>query len=263
MEKNPENNGDGQDPTFETLHQFEFVGKIRYFCHMITKDIPFIDIHTHRHCELAMTFGVHPWWLDNPDYQPAQDLFRLETLLKENKIAAIGETGIDRLHKETIDLQIEVFEQHIRLSEQYQKPLIIHNVKGTADILLLHKKYQPRQAWIIHGFNGNESEIHLLINKGIFLSVGESIFYENRKIAKSISSIPLDHLFLETDMSEKTIQEIYEKVAKRLNLPLDVLKERIFANFARLNLDVWNNGMTEPDCSSAIVALRNLDKAMC
>ena len=246
---------------------------------MITRVIPFIDIHTHQQWMassndttltfLAMTYGVHPWWLDSVIARSASDeaihkkLTLLETLLKENRIAAIGETGIDRLHKETIDLQIEVFEQHIRLSEQYQKPLIIHNIKGTADILLLHKKYQPCQAWIIHGFNGNESEIHLLINKGICLSVGESIFYENRKIAKSISSIPLDHLFLETDMSEKTIQEIYEKAAERLNLPLDVLKERIFANFARLNLDVWNNGMTEPGCSSAIVALRNLDKAMC
>ena len=246
---------------------------------MITRVIPFIDIHTHQQWKAsshdttlavhAMTYGVHPWELDSVIARSASDeaiykkLTLLESLLQDNRIVAIGETGIDRLHKETIDLQIEVFEQHIRLSEQYQKPLIIHNVKGTADILLLHKKYQPRQAWIIHGFNSNESEIHLLINKGICLSVGESIFYENRKIAKSISSIPLDHLFLETDMSEKTIQEIYEKAAERLNLPLDVLKERIFANFARLNLDVWNNGMTELDCSSAIVALRNLDKAMC
>ena len=230
---------------------------------MITKDIPFIDIHTHRHCELAMTFGVHPWWLDNPDYQPAQDLFRLETLLKENKIAAIGETGIDRLHKATLPLQIEVFERHILLSEQYQKPLIIHNVRGTDEILRLHKKHQPKQPWIIHGFNGNVAEAQLFIEKGIFLSVGESLFYENRKVTKAISSIPLDHLFLETDTSEKTIQEIYEKAAERLNLPLEVLKERIFANFARLNLDVWNSGMTEHGCSSATMALKSLDGAMC
>ena len=210
-----------------------------------------------------MTFGVHPWWLDDPGYQPAQDLFRLETLLKENKIAAIGETGIDRLHKATLPLQIEVFEKHILLSEQYQKPLIIHNVRGTDEILRLHKKHQPKQTWIIHGFNGNVAEAQLFIEKGIFLSVGESLFYENRKVTKAISSIPLDHLFLETDTSEKTIQEIYEKAAERLNLPLEVLKERIFANFARLNLDVWNSGMTEHGCLSATMALKSLDGAMC
>lgn len=158
----------------------------------------------------------------------------LETLLKENKIAAVGETGIDRNHKDTIDLQLEVFERHILLSEQYQKPLIIHNVKATADILRLHKKHQPRQTWIIHGFNGTEQEVQQLTERGICLSVGESIFYPNRKITKSISSIPLDQLFLETDVSDRTIQEIYGKAAEWLNQPLEVLKKRIFDNFTRL-----------------------------
>ena len=231
---------------------------------MNTKDIPFIDIHTHRDDPgwiasakgLAMTYGIHPWKVPS-------NLTRLESLLKENKIVAIGETGIDRLHKDTIPLQIELFEKHILLSEQYRKPLIIHNVKATADILRLHKKHQPKQAWIIHGFNGTATEARQFTDKGIFLSVGESIFYENRKIHESITSIPLDYLFLETDTSEKTIQAIYEKAAELLNLSLEELKKRIFANFARLNLDVWNNGMTEHDCSSATMALRNFDEAMC
>lgn len=203
-----------------------------------------------------MTYGIHPWKVPS-------NLTCLETLLKENKLAAIGETGIDRLHKDTIPLQIELFEKHILLSEQYRKPLIIHNVRGTDEILRLHKKHHPKQAWIIHGFNGTATEVRQFTDKGILLSVGESIFFENRKIHDSITSIPLDYLFLETDMSEKSIQEIYEKAAELLNLPLEVLKTRIFANFARLNLDVWNNGMTEHDCSSATMALRNFDEVTC
>jgi TatD DNase family protein len=259
MEKDAEHNGNGQNPTFESLHDGYFVGKISYFCHMNTKDIPFIDIHTHRQCEGGMTYGIHPWTLDAFH----NEFIKLETLLKENRIVAIGETGIDRAHKDTIPLQLEVFEKHILLSEQYQKPLIIHNVRGTADILRLHKKYQPKQAWIIHGFNGTATEARQLTDRGIYLSVGESLFYENRKIHESITSIPLDCLFFETDTSEKTIQEIYTKAAELLNLSLDQLKEQIFANFARLNLDIWNNGMTEPGCSSATMALINLKTAMC
>ena len=256
MEKNTEYNGDRQDPTFETLHDVEFVGKIRYFCHMKSKDIPFIDIHTHHQGD-AFTFGIHPWWLDEAGYDANHDLETLKRMLQEDRLAAIGETGIDRLHKDTIDLQIKVFEQHILLSEQYKKPLIIHNVRGTDEILRLHKKHQPRQAWIIHGFNGTTDEAQLLINKGIFLSVGEGIFYENRKIHESIKSIPLDHLFLETDTSEKSIQEIYEKAAELINLPLEVLKERVFANFTRLNIEIWNNGTTEQGCSSEMIAIVN------
>ena len=221
---------------------------------MILKDIPFIDIHTHRRSEGYGTYGVHPWTLDasviaseaNPEGLTDQrevtkqpNLTLLEILLKENKIVAIGETGLDRYHKDTYNLQLEVFEQHISLSEQYQKPLIIHNVKATDDILKLHKKHHPSQPWIIHGFNGTTEEVRQLTTQGICLSVGESIFYPNRKITKSISSIPLEYLFLETDTSDKSIQEVYGKASELLNLPLETLKQQIFANFARLNLMPW------------------------
>ncbi|MBO6026583.1 MAG: TatD family hydrolase [Bacteroidales bacterium] len=234
---------------------------------MISKETPFVDIHTHHGDQRLCTCGIHPWWLDG-DPQPmwiAEALNHLESLLKENKIVAIGETGIDRFHQATLNLQLEVFEKHILLSEQYQKPLIIHGVKATADILRLHKKHQPKQTWIIHGFNGNIEEVRQLTERGVRLSVGESLFYPNRKIHESLKSIPLDDLFLETDTSGKTIQEVYEKAAELLNLSLEVLKERIFANFAQLNIinKLWNNGTTEPGCSSATLALTNLGRAMC
>ena len=112
--------------------------KISYFCQMISKAPPFIDIHTHQSGDGYPTYGIHPWRL-----QP--NLSLLETFLKEDKIVAIGETGLDRLHKDTFALQLNFFEQHILLSEQYHKPLIIHNVKATADLLRLYKKHQPKQ----------------------------------------------------------------------------------------------------------------------
>ena len=218
------------------------------------------------------TYGIHPWTFDGTSLRGPRaqrggtkqsNLTLLEKYLQENKIVAIGETGLDRLHKDTYDLQTEYFEKHILLSEQYQKPLIIHNVKATADILKLHKKHQPRQAWIIHGFNGTIEEAHQLTERGIFLSVGESIFYPNRKITKTLLSLPLEYLFLETDTSEKTIQQVYGKASELLNLPLNVLKEQIFANFARLKIDVWKTGNNVPGCSSATMALICLDEAMC
>lgn len=229
---------------------------------------PFIDIHTHRH-PLATTYsksffcyGVHPWWLTSYDTS-IKELDVLRHLLEEDRIAAIGETGIDRLYKDTLPYQQEVFEKHILLSEQFQKPIIIHNVKATADILQLHKKHQPRQSWMIHGFNGSEEEARQLTERGIFLSIGESILYPNRKIYQTITSIPWEYLFLETDTSERDIREIYVKVAERLNIPLERLKEKIFANFAQLKLMTWETGKTAHDCSSGTMALINLERATC
>ena len=211
-----------------------------------------------------LSYGVHPWSFDDITSEAKQSkLTLLETLLKDNRIAAIGETGLDRAHRETFELQQEFFERHILLSEQYQKPLIIHNVRATADILRFFKKHHPMQTWIIHGFNGTVAEVHQLTEKGICLSVGDSICYQNRKITYTIKSIPLEYLFLETDTSERSIQEIYEKVSELLDLPLEQLKEQIFDNFARLNLTSWKTGNNAPDCSSATMALVNLDEAMC
>ena len=232
---------------------------------MISKAVPFIDIHTHstRINSGLYSYGIHPWAIQRDELTPPKSSLSDRGSVRPSDLAAIGETGLDRLHKDTYDLQLEVFEQHILLSEQYQKPLIIHNVKATADILRLYKKHQPKQAWIIHGFNGTIEEVHQFTSKGIYLSVGESIFYPNRKITQSISSIPLEYLFLETDTSEKTIQQIYEKAAELLNLSMDQLKEQIFANFARLKLTPWKTGNNAPDCSSATMALINWDEAMC
>ena len=106
-----------------------FGGKISYFCKKIFMNAPFIDIHTHRH-PLATTYsksffcyGVHPWWLTSYDTS-IKELDVLRHLLEEDRIAAIGETGIDRLYKDTLPYQQEVFEKHILLSEQFQKPII-------------------------------------------------------------------------------------------------------------------------------------------
>ena len=218
--------------------------------------IPFVDIHTHHDVGSANaivnldllhqipveitskyhSYGIHPWWFDD---NPQPEFFEqqrklLEQLLRENRLAAIGETGIDKLHEHSLQQQKESFEQHILLSEQYHKPLIIHNVRGTQLLMDLHKKHHPQQVWIIHGFNGNAEEIKQLTQKGWYLSVGESLLYKNRKIHESIKSIPLEYLFFETDTSNCPIEDIYQKAAERLDIHLDQLKAKIFENYSRI-----------------------------
>lgn len=224
-------------------------------------ETPFVDIHTHHHDGSAnaearaivnygmldgvppvedgggaFSYGVHPWWFDEhpePEFLERQ-LSLLEELLQNGRLAAIGETGFDKVHKQTLALQKTAFERHILLSERYHKPLIIHNVRGSQEVLALHKDHRPRQAWIIHGFNGTEEEAKQFTDKGLSLSVGEAVFHENRKIAKSIMSIPLDHLFLETDTGAYSIEEIYAEVSRRIGVPVGTLREQILQNFERI-----------------------------
>ena len=224
---------------------------------------PFVDIHTHtarvgddliQIVNLDMnqpcpeqgfySYGIHPWKLDDADFQIEEAFSLLEQRLQSSNVLALGEAGLDKMHKESFEQQIAVFERQIELSEALQKPMILHDVKSHNEILALRKKHKARQPWILHGFNGAEQDIRQLTGQGLYLSVGESLLHSQRKIAKSLKSIPLDQLFLETDMTEICIETVYKAAANLLEMDINALRAQIFSNFAAL----WNIGKTEPAC---------------
>lgn len=124
--------------------------------------------------------GVHPW---NTHIYNEKILEKMYCIAIKNNVIAIGESGIDKLKGGTIENQINLFEQHIKLSEQLQKPLIIHCVKAVDEIIKLHKQYVPTQKWIYHGFRGKPELAVQLMNQGIYLSFGEKFNNESLSIA--------------------------------------------------------------------------------
>ena len=214
---------------------------------------PFVDIHTHTaknsvdliqvvNLDLSQqgpeqgyfSYGIHPWALDDAEFQAEKALQTLEEKLKLPQVLALGEAGLDKMHKASFERQIELFERQIELSEALQKPMILHDVKSHNEIIALRKKHKAQQPWIVHGFSGTEQDVRQLIGQGIYLSVGESLLHPERKIYKSFKFIDLDYLFLETDMAEIGIEAVYEAAARLLEMDLLVLQTRIFANFARI-----------------------------
>ena len=180
------------------------------------------------------SYGIHPWEADKDDFQMEISLKKLEERLKSPTVLALGEAGLDKMHKASFEQQIVLFERQIELSEALQKPMILHDVRSHNEIIALRKKHKVHQPWILHGFSGTEQDVKQLIGQGFYLSVGESLLHPERKIHKSFKFIDLDYLFLETDMAKIGIETIYEKAAKLLDIDVDVLQRRLFANFARL-----------------------------
>lgn len=216
-------------------------------------ELKFIDIHTHTEessesllqiinlnlespCPKQgfYSYGIHPWALDDADFQAEKALQTLEEKLKLPQVLALGEAGLDKIHKASFKQQIELFERQIELSEALQKPMILHDVRSHNEIIALRKKHKAQQPWILHGFSGTEQDVRQLIGQGIYLSVGESLLHPERKIYKSFKFIDLDYLFLETDMAEIGMEKVYETAAKILGMDLPTLQTRIFANFARI-----------------------------
>lgn len=187
-----------------------------------------LDTHTHHqdrenavintsYCDfqpsqgLYYSLGIHPCDVDKTDTKTA--LKAIETLAgNSEQVIAIGECGIDSMVSIPIKTQIEVFKRHIELSENINKPLIIHCVRCSNDIIRLHRTYSPQQTWIIHGFRSNRNVLRNYLNEsGIYISIGERFNEE------AVRAIPDDRLLLETDESTLSIEEIAERVAKARN----------------------------------------------
>lgn len=216
-------------------------------------ETPFVNIHTHTATDEEkvvsivnldlnqacleqgfFSYGIHPWALESVDFQMETELQHLGEKLQSPNVLALGEVGLDKMHKNSFERQIAIFERQIELSEALQKPMILHDVRSHNEIIALRKKHKAKQPWIVHGFNGTEQDIRQLVGQGIYLSVGESLLYLDRKISKSFKFIDLDYLFLETDMAKINVEKVYKAAANLLEIEIVTLQRQIFSNFARL-----------------------------
>lgn len=168
--------------------------------------------------------GIHPWYCDEAEPQ----LNFLKEIAGDERIVAIGEAGLDKLRGPDMDIQKYFFSEQIKLSEQLQKPLIIHCVKAWEEILLLQKTYKPTQPWIIHGYRGKLELTRQLAAHNFLFSIGE------RFNADSLKVIPFNKLFCETDVDDTSITDIYENIAQTLHMPVQTLAMHIEENVRRI-----------------------------
>jgi TatD DNase family protein len=208
----------------------------------------YIDIHTHklnndngiisildiRFCHdnficpinYPYSIGLHPW-----DIRKMYEIKLLDKIRQDNNLFAFGESGLDKTIKTPFLIQKAFFIKHIELSEKFQKPLIIHCVKSFNEITKLKKEFNPTQKWIIHGFAGSPQMGKQLIDAGFILSFGKFLFFEDRKSDNFFSMVPDESFFLETDESDKNIEDIYLQASEIKKIPVEELKDIIYNNF--------------------------------
>lgn len=151
-----------------------------------------------------------------------------------NGSTAIGECGIDRACGIDFDIQKDVFIKQIEISEQYNKPMIIHAVRAHSDIISIRKETKAKMPWIIHGFQGNEQIVNQYLRHNIYLSLGDVLFKNESRAVELLKTIPSERLFLETDDSERSIVDVYERASVLSGRSLDDLRSDIFNNFVKI-----------------------------
>ena len=207
------------------------------------KSIEIANDHKNIYC----TVGLHPNEIVN-EYNNFTSIEKLAHSSK--KIIGIGETGLDfHYGKENCLMQIEMFEKHINLAKNLDKPVVVHTRSADEETLSILKNYSNINInFIIHCFTGSVKFCEKLLNLGCYISFSGIITFKNtEEIIQSLKIVPLDKLLIETDSPylspvpfrgkknmPSNVKIVAEKVSSVKNIPFEDIAKLTTYNFYKI-----------------------------
>lgn len=188
--------------------------------------------------------GVHPHHVakaQSPKHQTQHEdtlenwLKKLEELVKDKKVVAVGEVGIDlhvysntkykpyEITSEFISLQKELFQKQTELANTHKKALIIHNWEAKQQVLSIlntmwDKNMENRM--VFHCCEADQELLDYAKERHIFIGVDGDVTYNAQK-QEFVKLIPLDRLVLETD-SPYLLPEPFRSQKRYPNTPSSI-----------------------------------------
>jgi TatD DNase family protein len=179
-------------------------------------------------------------------------------LLKDPKVVAIGECGLDYYHldKDSIEKQKKAFIAQVELADEMKKPLMLHvrnNPKDTKedsanaynDVLEILKMY-PNVRGDVHFFAGSVSIAQAFLDRGFTLSFTGVITFTH-DYDEVIKMTPINMIMSETDSPYVSpvpyrgrrnepvyVKEIVKKIAEIKGLGEVEVREAILNNSKRV-----------------------------
>jgi TatD DNase family protein len=189
----------------------------------------------------------------------SQELKKIENLLSNKKVVAVGEVGLDRhiydktkyddykIDENFIELQKVFLKEQIKLAVKYEKSLILHNREAKKDMFEIlnqvwDKKLEGRT--VFHCCEPSKKLLEFAVDKKMFIGVdGDLIYYKEKQ--EFIKTVPLEILVLETDApflsptrqfpnEPKNILLIAECVAKLKNISIEEVSKVTTENARKL-----------------------------
>ncbi|MFA6571129.1 MAG: TatD family hydrolase [Bacteroidota bacterium] len=142
--------------------------------------------------------GVHP---HNAAEATGQVFERMESFLDEEKVVAVGETGIDYFYDFAPPvLQQDVFRQHLRMGKAKGLPIIVHNREADDDILRIIKEEQDGTLQgVLHCFSSSVEVMRSAVDLGFHISFTGNITFKKSDLTEVVAETPLERIMLETD----------------------------------------------------------------
>ena len=199
------------------------------------------------HSDVYASAGYHPL----EDLSADIDLEALRGWAEDDRIVAIGETGLDYHYaKDSAERQRYYFAEHLKLAAAVDKPVIVHSRDAREDTLGLMVEHAGAAAGVMHCFTEDWSMAKRAIDQGFYISISGIVTFRNAaELREVVEKIPLDRLLVETDSpylapvpyrgkpnQPAYVREVAEFIADLRGIPYAALAEQTGANFQKLFL---------------------------
>jgi TatD DNase family protein len=151
------------------------------------------------HPSVHASVGIHPHEARHLDDAL---LAEIERLAADEKVVAIGETGLDYHYDfSPRDDQLRAFAQQIELARRLDMALVLHIRDAHADAWAVLAEHPPRPVpGVVHCFTGNAAEAQRWLDLGWYISFsGIATFRTAVELREAVSLVPRERIMLETD----------------------------------------------------------------
>ena len=148
---------------------------------------------------LFATAGIHP---HDAKTMNTESIKILAALLKEKKVVAVGECGLDFDRDfSPRPVQESCFHAQLSLAEEVQKTLFLHARAAFDRFIAILKEHSSLPEGVVHCFTGQLKEAKTYLEMGYYIGFTGAITDMRRFAAleEVVRYVPLDRMLIETD----------------------------------------------------------------
>ncbi|MGL5078596.1 MAG: TatD family hydrolase [Waterburya sp.] len=151
--------------------------------------------------ELSFAVGLHPLDVDKWQNNTQEQIKALAA--SDQRVVAIGETGLDFYKAENQEQQISALKAQLKIAKELNKPVIIHCREAAVklkEILTDFWSTEGAVEGVMHCWGGDETETKWFLDLGLYISYSGIVTFKNAKQVQAAAKIvPSDRLLIETD----------------------------------------------------------------
>jgi TatD DNase family protein len=144
--------------------------------------------------------GIHP---NNAAQAQPTDWDRIVDLAQNERVVALGETGLDRYwHDTPFEMQQDYFDRHLRLMQATGLPVVIHMRDCQPDVLAMLREAHKRGplAGVMHSYTGDAEGAAECCELGLYISFAGMVTYKKSQDLRDVAAgVPADRILVETD----------------------------------------------------------------